>query len=188
MIDQAKFAHFLMLGQAADRTLSKLEKLAPSESLRIGPQHDLARMLPEHLRDANRAAETYRLFFVFENYLRDFVIEVLSSDPAVTWWDKLPKDVQDEITKLAETEETKSWMAVGSRDKSALMTYPQLLRVMEHNWKDAFEELVRDRTLLQEARLIAHLRNTTCHMTTVPEEEVQRVRQTMRDWFRVVAP
>ena len=68
------------------------------------------------------------------------------------------------------------------------MTYPQLLRVMDHCWKDAFEDLVRDKTLIQEARLIAHLRNTTCHMTSVPDEEVQRVRQTMRDWFRVVAP
>jgi len=85
-------------------------------------------------------------------------------------------------------EETKSWMAVGSRDKSALMTYPQLLRVMEHNWKGMFDELIRDRTLLHEARLISHLRNTTCHMATVPEEEIQRIRQTMRDWFRVVAP
>lgn len=188
MIDQAKFAHFLMLGQAADRAVSKLESLAPAESLLIGPQHDLARMVPEHLRDAIRASETYKLFFVFENYLRDFVVEVLSSDPAITWWDKLPKDVQDEITKLEETEESKSWMAVGSRDKSALMTYPQLLRVMDHCWKDSFDELVRDKTLLQEARLIAHLRNTTCHMTSVPPEEIHRVRQTMRDWFRVVAP
>jgi hypothetical protein len=177
-----------MLGQAADRAVSKLDSLAPSESLLIGQQNDLARMVPEHLRDAIRASETYKLFFVFENYLRDFVIEVLSADPAITWWDRLPEDVQQEITKLEETEDAKSWMAVGSRGKSALMTYPQLLRVMEHCWKGAFDELVRDKTLLQEARLIAHLRNTTCHMTAVPEEEIQRVRQTMRDWFRAVAP
>jgi hypothetical protein len=188
MIDQARFAHFIMLGQAADRVVAGLETLAPNESLLIGPQHDLARLVPEHLRDAISASETYKLFFVFENYLREFVVDVLSADPATTWWDKLPKDVQDEITKLGETEEDKSWMAVGSRDKSALMTYPQLLRVIDHCWKGAFEDLVRDKTLVQEARLIAHLRNTTCHMTTVPEEEIQRVRQTMRDWFRVVAP
>ena len=35
-------------------------------------------------------------------------------------------------------------MAIGSRDKSALMTYPQLLRIMEHCWKTAFEDVVRD--------------------------------------------
>mgnify|MGYP001309151661 CR=1 FL=1 len=188
MSDQAKLAHFVLLGQIAERTVSQIESIAPSESLLIGPQHDLARLLPEHLRDALRASQTYKLFFVFENYLRDFVVEVLSDDQNTTWWDKLPKDVQDEVSKLEEMEEAKSWMAVGSRDKSALMTYPQLLRVIDHCWKDYFEELVRDKSLLQEARLISHLRNTTCHMTPVPDEETERVKQTMRDWFRVVAP
>lgn len=188
MIDQAKFAHFVMLGQSADRVVSTLESVAPSESLFVGAQYDLASVLPQHLRNAIVASETYKLFFVFENYLREFVIEVLSSDPARTWWDRLPSDVREEVTRLEETEGAKSWMAVGSRDKSALMTYPQLLKVMDHCWKDAFEDLVRDKTLIQEARLIAHLRNTTCHMTSVPDEEVERVRQTMRDWFRVVAP
>ena len=39
----------------------------------------------------------------------------------------MPKDVRDEITRLEATEEVKSWMSLGSRDKSALMTLPQLL-------------------------------------------------------------
>jgi hypothetical protein len=79
-------------------------------------------------------------------------------------------------------------MALGSRDKSALLTYPQLVKIMEHNWKSTFADVVRDRGLLNALRNIAHLRNTICHMTEIPEEEVERVRQTMRDWFRIVAP
>ena len=39
-----------------------------------------------------------------------------------------------------------------------------------------------------EARLLVHLRNTICQMSTIPVEEVERIKQTMRDWFRVVAP
>jgi hypothetical protein len=68
------------------------------------------------------------------------------------------------------------------------MTLPQLLKVIEHNWKGAFDEVVRDRGLVQEARLLGHLLNTICHMTTISAEESDRIRQTMRDWFRVVAP
>ena len=77
---------------------------------------------------------------MFEGYLRDFVVEVLSTDPAASWWDKIPKDLQDEVEKLEETEEAKTWMALGSRDKSALLTYPQLLRLIDHAWKDGFVE------------------------------------------------
>lgn len=115
-------------------------------------------------------------------------MEVLAGDESANWWDLVPPDVQSEVKRLEETEETKSWMALDSRDKSALMTLPQLLKIIEHNWKGAFEDVIRDRGLIQEARLLVHLRNTICHMSAIPEEELARVRQTMRDWFRVVAP
>ncbi len=184
----SRAALFVMLGQTAERTVGKIENVVPRESLLLSPSYDLAPLLPSHVRRASVAAETYRLFFVFENFLRDFMVEVLSKDTSQTWWDKVPKEVQDEVTKLEETEEIKSWMALGSRDKSALLTFPQLLRIIDHAWKDGFDDIVRDKGLIQEARLIGHLRNTICHMTDIPDEETDRVRQTIRDWFRVVAP
>ena len=187
MNDQ-RLALFLMLGQAASREMRAVPGLVPPEPLKISSSHDLASSMPEEVSSAIDAAEAYKLFFVFERYLRDFVIGVLSQDGKVDWWPKVPPDVQTELTKLEETEDAKSWMALGSRGKAALMTYPQLLRVIEHCWKDDFDDLIRDRALVQQARLIGHLRNTICHMYPIPEEEVSRVRQTMRDWFRRVAP
>ena len=53
--------------------------------------------------------------------------------------------VRDEITRLEATEEVKSWMSLGSRDKSALMTLPQLLKVIEENWKEGFDDPIRDK-------------------------------------------
>lgn len=188
MSTDARLALFLMVGQTAEHTIGATDSLVPRESLLLSASYDLAPLMPERVRAATKAAETYRLFFAFEGYLRDFVVDVLTRDPSVNWWDKLPSDVQTEITKLEETEEAKGWMALGSRDRSALMTYPQLLRVIDYCWKSGFEDLVLDKTLLQEARLIGHLRNTICHMTAIPDEETERVRQTMRDWFRVIAP
>lgn len=130
-----------------------------------------------------------RIFYVFESYLRELIVEALSNEVDTgSWYEKIPPDVKSEMERLAETEDTKSWMSLGSRDKSALMTLPQLLRVIEVNWKDEFEELVRDKALIQEARLLVHLRNTICHMSTISDEELERIKQTMRDWFRVVAP
>lgn len=181
-------ALFIMLGQSAARTVTTLEEVVPGQSLYLSSAYDLAPIVPVAVRDATAASEAYRLFFVFETYLRDLVVDVLSKREGVTWWTFVPPDIQVEVAKLEETEEVKGWMALGSRDKSALMTLPQLLRVIEHNWKESFEEVVRDRGLVQEARLLGHLRNTICHMSTISEEELARVRQTMRDWFRVVAP
>jgi Swt1-like HEPN len=187
-MNDARFALFVMLGQTAERLLTTLPDIAPSEPMLLGPAYDLSVLMPDVVRQAEIAAEGYSLFFVFEAYVRDLVVDVLSKASPGDWWAKVPKDVQDEVAKLEETEEAKRWMALGSRDKSALMTYPQLLRVIDHNWKPDFEELLRDKSLIQEARVINHLRNTLCHMTPISAEEMERVRQALRDWFRMVAP
>jgi hypothetical protein len=172
----------------AQQELRDVDQIAPPEALRLSPGYDLAPVMPEELKQALRAAETYKLFFLFESYLREFVLGVLSKDPAVSWWDKVPSDVQTEVEKLEEMEESKTWMALGSRDKSRLLTYPQWLRTIDVNWKDGFSDLVRDKALVGQARLIGHLRNAICHMTAIPEDETERVRVVMRDWFRVIAP
>jgi Swt1-like HEPN len=184
----SKAALFVLLGQSAERTVRTLDQLVPAERLMLSESYDVAPLLPAIVRRAGEAAESYRLFFMFENFLREFVVDVLAGDPATSWWDKVPKDVQDEVVRLEEAEEVKGWMALGSRDKSALLTFPQLLRIIDFAWKDGFDDIVRDKGLIQEARLIMHLRNTICHMTEIPSEEADRVRQTIRDWFRVVAP
>lgn len=183
-----KLALFTLLGQGAARTVRSLKETAPAESLWLSPSYDLGPMMPEVVRDAIDASEAYRLFFVFESYLRDLVVDVLSKDPAVNWYDKVPDNVKADVAALEETEEIKAWMGLGSRDRSALMTYPQLLSVIDHNWKGVFDDIVRDKALIQAARTLSHLRNTICHMSTIPADEVERIRRTMRDWFRMVAP
>lgn len=187
-MDDKKLALFLLLGQSVDKVVSGLRELAPSQSLKISETYDIAELTPDSLHRAIFAAEAYKLFFVFEEYLRDFVVDVLSKNESENWWDKIPPDIKKEVEKLEETEEAKRWMALGSRNKSSLMTYPQLIKVIDDCWKEGFEELLRDKGLLQEARLLTHLRNTICHMSNVSEEEKERIKQTIRDWFRMVAP
>ena len=118
------------------------------------------------------------------------IAQTLSEFDSVNWWSRVPKDVQDEVEKLEQTEEQKQWMALNSRSKLALTTLPQLLKIIEDNknWNDAFKSTVRDKFIVQEGRGISHIRNTVCHMSDISQEEANRVRQVMRDWFRVVAP
>lgn len=181
---------FLMLGQTAQNAVSKMPDTVPPQSLLLSARENLALVLPNEVRRAVATAEVFKLFFVFENFLREFVLETLSELDPANWWDRVPKDVQDEVQKLEETEEQKQWMALTSRSKLALTTLPQLLRIMDDNknWNDAFKAIVRDKLLIQEGRGISHIRNTVCHMGDISLEELDRVKQVLRDWFRVVAP
>jgi hypothetical protein len=181
-----RLALFVMLGRTADQLLEQNPDIVPPETLPISDTVDLAVSLPASLRKANRAALVYKLFFVFENYLRELVIDVLAEKYPIDWWDKVEPNVKRDVAELEAREETKQWMALGSRDKLSLTTYPQLLLIIEFCWKDGFDVIVRDKQLLQEARMVGHLRNAICHMTDVPDEELERVKQVLRDWFRAV--
>lgn len=179
-------ALFVMLGRTAERLIQENPETAPAESLRISDTLDLATGLPASMKRASRAALVYRLFFVFENYLRELVVDVLAERYPTDWWDRVEPNVTKEVTELEAKEETKQWMALGSRDKLSLTTYPQILLIIEHCWKDGFDTVIRDKQLIHEARMVGHLRNAICHMTDIPDEEVERVKQVLRDWFRAV--
>jgi hypothetical protein len=179
-------ALFMMLGRSAEQLVKEDPATVPPESLSISDTLNLAVSSPAEVRKAIRAAFVYKLFFVFENYLREFVLALLTEKYKSEWWEKIDPGVRNQVAELKEKEETKQWMALETRDQLALVTYPQLLVVMEFSWTDIFEPVVRDKQLISEARRIGHLRNAICHMTDIPDEEVERVKQLLRDWFRVV--
>jgi hypothetical protein len=185
-----KLALFLMVGQAAQRSIRSLPNTVPQIRLMISDTFNVSDVLPEEAHEAIDAAETFKLFYVLENYLRDFILTVLSETDKDNWWSAVPKDVQDKVTESENTEDSKRWMNINPRGKLALTTLPQLLRIIEdtNNWKAHFESLVRDKALINQTRLITHTRNTVCHMSPVSREEHERVQQVIRDWFRVVAP
>jgi hypothetical protein len=73
-------ALFLMLGQAAEKTVAAQEDVVPKESLLLSASYDLAALVPEKVRRASSVSEGYMLFFVFEEYLREIVVEVLTKE------------------------------------------------------------------------------------------------------------
>jgi hypothetical protein len=95
-----ELAHFLMLGRTAQRSVQQLPGTVPQTQLMISDRFNVSEVLPEESRDAVEAAETFKLFFVFENYLRDFILGVLSEADKENWWNSVPQDVRDEVTKL----------------------------------------------------------------------------------------
>jgi hypothetical protein len=187
-MNDSRLALFVLLGRTAENKVGALPDNVPRNSLAISNETDLSFLLPAEVKSAELTAFTYKLFFVFENYLRDFVVEVLSENDPDWWENKVSAQVKDEVTRFSETEDTKMWMAFKPREKIFLTTYPQLFLIIEENWKRGFSKIIRDKNLIQEARMISHIRNTACHMVEVPEEEVERVKLVVRDWLRMVQP
>lgn len=183
-----RLALFMLLGKAAQNEVVAQPEISTGAPLLLAEDFDLATTLVEQVSRATHAAEAYRLFFVFERYLRQLVLSVLVEQSQDTWWDNIPQNVRDDVEKLESKEASKEWMGLEAREKLALATFRQLIAIIEQLWDSAFAEIVRDKALIHEARLIAHLRNTICHMSDVPDEEIDRVKLVMRDWFRIAPP
>lgn len=190
-MDQANLALFTLLGQTAQKTVAEVDGIKPPVTIDIGGNYDLSLQMPEMAKKAVSASNAYQLFFIFEEYLRDFVQDILSESgkkEEAEWWPLVREDIRKKVQELEATEEIKKWMSLNSRGKIFLLTLPQLLTIIDENWKNNFEDLIRDKTLIHQARLLVHLRNTICHMSNISDEENDRVKQVLRDWFRVVAP
>lgn len=68
-------ALFLALGQTADRTVETLKDIVPKDALLLSASYDLAEIVPDSVKSATRASEAYRLFFVFEQYMRELIVD-----------------------------------------------------------------------------------------------------------------
>jgi hypothetical protein len=71
------------MGEAAKNTVAAIEEVVPKESLLLSTAYDLAEIVLDKVGDAADASEAYKLLYVFETYLREFIVEVLSKNGAV---------------------------------------------------------------------------------------------------------
>ncbi len=138
-----RLAHFLMVGRSAQKSIKNLPNTVPHSQLMISDTFNVAEVLPDETRDAIDVSETFRLFYVLENYLRDFILTVLSEADKENWWNAVPKDVRDKVGEYESTEDAKRWMNLNPRGKLALTTLPQLLRIIDedNNWKATSKRL-----------------------------------------------
>jgi hypothetical protein len=116
-------AHFIMIGRLAQQRVRSLPGTVPQMPLMISDRINISELLPDESRDAVRAAETFKLFFVLENYLRDFIVTVLSETDKENWWNSVPQQVREEVAKLEETEDKKKWMNLDSRENCRLQPW-----------------------------------------------------------------
>jgi hypothetical protein len=189
-MNESDFAFYLMLGQTAQREISRTANIVPRKKIMLSDAMDLSELLPAEVKDALETAEVFTLFYVFENYIRDLVLDSLSETYKENWYSRVPSNIQVEIDKTQENDERKAWMAHSSRSQLDFATLPQLISIIDDkdNWKDVFEPILRDRSLINETRAICHTRNLVCHMHVVSSEEMERLKQVVRDWFRIIAP
>ena len=143
--------------------------------------------ITEQIRhDAARMAEHYELFYCLELSIRD-VITARLVEQGPDWWDRfVPQNVKENAAKN-KMRETQSGVTPRSDDPLSYTNFGELGEIIKANWNlfsDTFKDIRAVETTL--ARLNT-LRAPIAHCAMLAEDEVVRLRLSLRDWFRLMA-
>jgi hypothetical protein len=140
----------------------------------------------QNRKNAVKMARYYQIFYMLENDIRKLIVETLETAHGPNWWDaKAPPSVKEEARKNR-TREEQAGVSPRSDDEIDYITFGQLSDLIRENWTD-FAGIMSNQSAV--ARVLSGLnmlRGTIAHCGLLAEDEVDRLKLAIRDWFRVL--
>ncbi len=172
-----------------------LEEIERQHTIDLGFDQDAAveedayyLQFPAAIRaDAERMAHHYRLFYCLENSIRDLVAAtLLSGEAGANWWEeRVPDQIKENVAATVQREQD-AGMTIRSTDLIDYTTFGELSGIIQQNW-DVFSDTFNSKKAL--ARILGALnmlRGPIAHCSPLAEDEVDRLRLHLRDWFRLM--
>lgn len=136
--------------------------------------------------DAALMAEHYELFYCLEISIRDIIRTTLEAAEPNEWWEKLvPQFVRENATKN-QTKEIQSGVTPRSEDMLSYTNFGELNEIIKVNWKLFGETFTDPKAVETTLARLNTLRAPIAHCSMLAEDEVVRLKLSLRDWFRLM--
>jgi hypothetical protein len=170
------------LDKAGRATFQRLEGFSPEE---LSGELALSYIDQDFLVPARRMSLVYTAISAFENSVRSLTKKILLEAHGAEWW---VKSVPDGIRKKAESrheEEQKiKWHSRRGDDLIAFTDFGQLLSIIVTNWSH-FEDLLQRQQWVQHIfDTMERSRNVIMHSGQLPDEDIERLGISIRDWMK----
>lgn len=137
--------------------------------------------------EAAGMAPHYEVFYSLETTIRRLVADSLEAAESETWWTgtRVPQQVKQAAEKL-QKKEIDTGVTPRSEHPIDFTTFGELGEIIKTNW-DVFGAIFSSVKAVE--RVMANLntlRGPIAHCTPLAEDEVVRLRLTVRDWFRLM--
>jgi len=137
--------------------------------------------------EAANMSQHYEIFYSLEKTVRSLVADTLQTAEPGKWWDSgriPPKIKQDAESRLQR--EIDSGMTLRSSDPLDFTTFGELGEIIKVNW-DVFGSLFSSPKAVEKVMTnLNTLRGPIAHCSPLAEDEVVRLRLSVRDWFRLM--
>lgn len=137
--------------------------------------------------EAARMADHYEVFYCLEKSIRKLIRETVQAEEGPNWWasKRIPPNVGGEVEKRMQRE-VDSGVTLRSTEPLDFTTFGELGEIIKTNW-DLFGAIFDSPKAVEKViTTLNHLRGPIAHCSPLAEDEVIRLRLSMRDWFRLM--
>jgi hypothetical protein len=138
--------------------------------------------------EASKMARYYELFYCLEKSIRKLIAETLQESAGSDWWEsgKIPPEIGGEVSKRIQ-QELDSGVTMRSDDPIDYTTFGELSVIITNNW-DLFATIFSSKRAVEKImRSLNMLRGPIAHCCPISEDEILRLKLTVKDWFRIMA-
>lgn len=164
----------------------------PSRSVVSNPASDksvrpfLSQFSAELRQNAELMASYYKFFYMLENDMRKLIDDTLTERYGPQWWaEHVPTNVNDEY-KTNQQREAEAGVTSRSDNPLDFISFGQLGEIIRFNW-DIFGGMLSNQKALGRVMFgLNMLRGPIAHCGLLAEDEVERLKLTVKDWFRLL--
>jgi hypothetical protein len=137
--------------------------------------------------EAARMAPHYEMFYSLETTMRRLVADTLEAAESDGWWEsgRIPTKISTDVTQRMQRE-IDSAVTPRSEEPIDFTTFGELSELIRNNW-DVFGSLFSSVKAVE--RVMANLntlRGPIAHCSPLADDEIVRLRLSVRDWFRLM--
>lgn len=137
-------------------------------------------------KNAAHMSRYYEIFYLLENDIRRLIVETMEAAHGVNWWDThVTPGVLEEVRKNR-SREAQAAVSIRSEDDIDYTTFGQLGDIIRENWSDFAGMLSNQSAVSRVMSALNMLRGTIAHCGVLADDEVDRLKLAIRDWFRVL--
>lgn len=137
--------------------------------------------------EASDMSRHYELFYCLEQSIRKLISETLAESSGSIWWEsgKVPQNIVKEVSDRTQRE-VDSGVTRRSDYPIDYTTFGELSVIITSNW-NLFETIFTSRRAVEKVMSSLNiLRGPIAHCCPISEDEIVRLRLTVRDWFRMI--
>ena len=139
--------------------------------------------------DAHKMSTYYELFYCLERSVRELVSQTLSQsvNNAEDWWNlsNIPENIKREVEGRIQREKD-SGVTIRSDSELDYTTFGELSNIIISNWT-LFGSIFSSKKAVEKImNSLNTLRGPIAHCSMLADDEVIRLKLTIRDWFRLM--